>query len=129
MIKEIWGYLRKVVVLISLAFVPLYGSASALVMGDSHAQGISIYCKHRPPVRYKVGSTTRYWYNQPTVKGVDHLYLVTGTNDGKKPDRVLQAAICKRYAKCTVVDIPRYPKYDGIHLYPSGYRRLCQSIF
>ena len=120
--------MRKAVILSLLLCTSASGSCSELVVGDSHAGGIATYCKNAPPVLYKNGSTTRYWYSK-RIPSVDHLYLVTGTNDGKKPDRVLQAAICKRYSKCTVVEIPNYPKYDGTHLYPSGYRKLCSNLF
>lgn len=129
--------MRKEVISVSLALLalmPMSGSCKSLVIGDSHAQGMSLYCKNKPPVHYKVGSTTKYWINQNPIYGLDNLYIVTGANDGVSPTvtEKLQSRICDKWQpkRCNHISTrPSYPTYDGVHFKPQGYRNWCNNIF
>lgn len=144
--------------LLSLLLLSSTVYAKTTIIGDSHVGGMKPYLSKHMVVRYKNGSTSKYWLRQPVNK-TDRLIIHTGTNEmaGKvSPNQWLNdtKAICKKWkvGQCYIVSpsmnkfnylpyrkilanepnvIFTYdmkPRGDGVHYTPKGYKKLSRQI-
>lgn len=144
--------------LLSLLLLSSTVYAKTTIIGDSHVGGMKPYLSKHMVVRYKNGSTSKYWLRQPVNK-TDRLIIHTGTNEMANkvsPQQWLKntKAICEKWKvrQCYIVSpsmnkfnyLPyrkilanepnviftcnMKPRGDGVHYTFQGYKKLSRQI-
>lgn len=112
-----------------MLLVPVSVFAKDVIIGDSHVGGMLPYLSKDFVVKYKNGTTAKYWLNQNKIENVRNLFIVTGTNDGYakvKPEvwKRQSNVICEKWKAKMCYIVAPFPNKKQTHLV---YRKILEN--